>query len=1364
MTSRLHCFFDIKIDGNNAGRIVFELFNDICPRTCENFRCLCTGERDRVSTLNKKLYYKKCHFHRIVKDVMIQSGDLTKGNGTGSESIYGGTFNDETFQIKHDQAYLLSMDNQGPNTNGSQFFITTSKASHLDDKHVVFGRVISGQSVVDAIQNIPVDSNSRPLQVAVIAHCGQLILDSKSNEMSDRDIMVHINDDDDNNSNNETSHTSVSHYHSSKRIDSSGRLVKGRGFMKYTGKSRSRSRTPPHWHSAVKDRKLNPSSSPPPTVTNVQHQRKNPQLYRRRHSSSSTDDSRLRHYRRSKFPPSSFSRSRSPLPSINQSQSSHHGGFKAPLALPIVGNIYWFRQSVHEVFGLTSNESTDSSSFLLITNSSSRSSSSKKRNRAKHRPCLVRKITEEYIELFIITTFHKNNPSDPIVLEGLTRDYLLKRLIPISPETDFTETRQILVKRTPNSDFTKKGYLVLVPIRKPISTRYYGPSMGYIETDDLLYIQTKLEQANTYVDNDDDDDDDDDISFNQTGSSSIAISRSYKSPDINSNEKVKIWIKKFGGWCSGDAIASVEMFDPSSNEWRAVASMSKRRCEVGVGVLNNLLYAIGGHDSVSYLNSVERFDPQTNQWSNEIAPTSSCRASVGVGVLDGYLFVVGGHDGISCLNLVEKYDPSVQQWIRVASMGTKRLGVAVAILDGYLYAIGGSDGQCSLSTVERYDPKANKWSSVSSMNTQRKHLVCAVYNGYIYVVGGRDDATELSTAERFNPKINQWSPIVTMNSKRSEVRLAVVNNHLMAIDGFDGAIYLKSVELYDSESNSWRLHSGMNYRRLSAGVGVIRVQQYDLILYKSNSTSNIVSIPDEVTPVMIEITCIEMQEFYFYRLDTPRSSDVYLTRFPTNRIKHNLHFILHYQYTITYMLNTHIQLLFYFLLICSYINAFIPFPVVGDGAQTSDSITHTEITQAGFIRCLARFFYDTRLKRNKYKGNKIKEQEYFTKEHTIDDLYKLAYPKYNEAEVELHSLPLKFILDFVMTENALVDFNPNTKKLSPAHFDSEAFINGSRRILQLRKIVVNDARNIKKDLTNARESLGRLLHTLQDFYSHSNWIEMGNTNINNLIGVKENIGSVADRNQATCTKNGCTKIEKKCTLLQQATFRTCPLIYYDCKNNILPEINNKKLLTSGYLFNQSNENHDPLSKPTTVEKCSHGGVIDDSSNVPAFGGINKDSNTLILSPHSNFHFKAVDLAIKATEQFFNNLRKDVGNKNFDRLFAINPTQAQHRDASNAVQNGTRFRVFTSFHSCSLKQDDSLLTDLKNWITKRIKMMKSILNDLFSDKKNLSLPTYNLSDLNVNVKDVNNVRAAPYLIEHSKIGRKKRFIDVLRNRQ
>lgn len=95
-----------------------------------------------------------------------------------------------------------------------------------------------------------------------------------------------------------------------------------------------------------------------------------------------------------------------------------------------------------------------------------------------------------------------------------------------------------------------------------------------------------------------------------------------------------------GGWCSGDAIASVERYDPQTNEWRMVAPMSKRRCGVGVAVLNDLLYAVGGHDGQSYLNSIERFDPQTNQWSCDVAPTSSCRTSVGVAVLDGYVMAV----------------------------------------------------------------------------------------------------------------------------------------------------------------------------------------------------------------------------------------------------------------------------------------------------------------------------------------------------------------------------------------------------------------------------------------------------------------------------------------------------------------------------------------------------------------------------------------------------------------------------------------------------------------------------------------------------------------------------------------------------
>lgn len=115
-------------------------------------------------------------------------------------------------------------------------------------------------------------------------------------------------------------------------------------------------------------------------------------------------------------------------------------------------------------------------------------------------------------------------------------------------------------------------------------------------------------------------------------------------------------------------------------------------------------------------------------------------------------------------------------------------------------------------------------------------------------------------------------------------------------------------------------------------------------------------------------------------------------------------------------------------------------------------ITHTQITQYGFIRSLARFFYDTRIRPNNNNEGTVNEQDYSTQEHTIDELYKLAYPKYNKALIKFHSLPLKLILDSIMIQNVLVDFNLTTEKLSAAHFDNEAFLHGSRRILKFRQI------------------------------------------------------------------------------------------------------------------------------------------------------------------------------------------------------------------------------------------------------------------------------------------------------------------------
>ncbi|KAI9227304.1 MAG: peptidyl-prolyl cis-trans isomerase D [Piptocephalis tieghemiana] len=168
------CYFDIEHDGCPEGRVVFELYADVVPKTAENFRALCTGEKGKGAS-GKNLTYKGSSFHRIIKGFMIQGGDFTRGDGTGGESIYGEKFDDEDLETqKHDTPFLLSMANAGPNTNGSQFFITTVPTPHLDGKHVVFGKVLKGKDVIRAAESTETSSNDRPVTPWIIANCGEL--------------------------------------------------------------------------------------------------------------------------------------------------------------------------------------------------------------------------------------------------------------------------------------------------------------------------------------------------------------------------------------------------------------------------------------------------------------------------------------------------------------------------------------------------------------------------------------------------------------------------------------------------------------------------------------------------------------------------------------------------------------------------------------------------------------------------------------------------------------------------------------------------------------------------------------------------------------------------------------------------------------------------------------------------------------------------------------------------------------------------------------------------------------------------------------------------------------------------------------
>ena len=172
-------FFDVTIGNEDAGRIVIGLFGDDVPKTAENFRCLCTGEKGEGKS-GKPLHFKGSTFHRVVQDFMLQGGDFTQGNGRGGESIYGAKFKDENFKFAHEGPGILSMANAGKDTNGSQFFITVKATPLLNGKHVVFGRVLEGMDVVKKVEAQGSRTEEGKTKAVIkIKDCGELKADKE---------------------------------------------------------------------------------------------------------------------------------------------------------------------------------------------------------------------------------------------------------------------------------------------------------------------------------------------------------------------------------------------------------------------------------------------------------------------------------------------------------------------------------------------------------------------------------------------------------------------------------------------------------------------------------------------------------------------------------------------------------------------------------------------------------------------------------------------------------------------------------------------------------------------------------------------------------------------------------------------------------------------------------------------------------------------------------------------------------------------------------------------------------------------------------------------------------------------------------
>jgi len=296
--------------------------------------------------------------------------------------------------------------------------------------------------------------------------------------------------------------------------------------------------------------------------------------------------------------------------------------------------------------------------------------------------------------------------------------------------------------------------------------------------------------------------------------------KSFKSKPRCCKDLVGVIYAVGGQTKSGNSLSTVEVYDPIVGRWRDAEAMSMLRSRVGVAVMQNRLYAIGGYNGQERLNTVEVFNAACKKWSR-VSSMNCKRSAVGAVALGDHLYVCGGFDGISSLDTVERYDPELNSWKMMHSMTKHRSAAGVVQLNNKIYALGGHNGLSIFDSVEVYDTRTESWTETVPMLSKRCRLGVATLGGKIYACGGYDGSSFLRSVECFDPDTNTWSYVQSMNVTRSRVALVADMDKLWAIGGYDGMKNLSTVEKYDPICDGWSFVASMESHEGGVGVGVI---------------------------------------------------------------------------------------------------------------------------------------------------------------------------------------------------------------------------------------------------------------------------------------------------------------------------------------------------------------------------------------------------------------------------------------------------------------------------------------------------------------------------------------------------------------